>query len=88
MMHGFGYMGATGANDEEQRLSGRYWFVFQHLLKKHVGSIGALLSVQNVLKYLRYNVRRDIAKSPPLVYAEGMLRRMEMVKSMPELREN
>jgi glycine C-acetyltransferase len=54
-----------------------------------MGSIGAFISgPRNVLKYLRYNTRSQIfAKSLPLVIVEGMLKRMEMVKTMPELRE-
>ena len=54
-----------------------------------MGSIGAFISgPKNVLKYLRYNVRSQIfAKSLPLMIVEGMLKRMEMVKAMPELRE-
>jgi glycine C-acetyltransferase len=39
------------------------------------------------LKYLRYNTRSQIfAKSLPLLIVEGMLKRMEMVTTMPELR--
>ena len=53
-----------------------------------MGSIGAFISgPKAVLKYLRYNVRSQIfAKSLPLMIVEGMLKRMEMVKTMPELR--
>src|SRR4029077_16691048 len=41
-----------------------------------------------VIKYLRYNVRSQIfAKSVPLLVVEGMLKRMDMIKTMPELRE-
>ena len=55
-----------------------------------MGSIGAFIAgPKNVLKYLRYNVRSQIfAKSLPLIIAEGMLKRMEMLMTMPELREN
>ena len=43
---------------------------------------------KSVIKYLRYNVRSQIfAKSVPLVVVEGMLKRMDMIKTMPELRE-
>lgn len=54
-----------------------------------MGSIGAFISgPKNVLKYLRYNVRSQIfAKSLPLLIVDGMLKRMDMVKTMPELRE-
>jgi glycine C-acetyltransferase len=54
-----------------------------------MGSIGAFISgPKEVLKYLRYNTRSQIfAKSLPLIIVEGMLARMQMVKTMPELRE-
>lgn len=87
--HGFGYMGATGAGaDEEQGCQADIDLYFSTFVKS-MGSIGAFIAgPKNVLKYLRYNVRSQIfAKSLPLIVVEGMLRRMEMVKSMPELRE-
>ena len=54
-----------------------------------MGSIGAFISgPKNIMTYLRYNVRSQIfAKSLPLIVVEGMLKRMEMLKTMPELRE-
>lgn len=54
-----------------------------------MGSIGAFISgPKAVLKFLRYNTRSQIfAKSLPLMIVEGMLKRMEMVTTMPELRE-
>lgn len=53
-----------------------------------MGSIGAFISgPKAVLKYLRYNTRSQIfAKSLPLLIVDGMLKRMEMVTTMPELR--
>lgn len=87
--HGFGYMGATGAGaDEAQNCQADVDLYFSTFVKS-MGSIGAFIAgPKNVLKYLRYNVRSQIfAKSLPLIIVEGMLKRMEMVKSMPELRE-
>ena len=54
-----------------------------------MGSIGAFISgPKAVLKFLRYNTRSQIfAKSLPLMIVEGMLTRMEMVTTMPQLRE-
>jgi glycine C-acetyltransferase len=54
-----------------------------------MGSIGAFISgPKAVLSYLRYNTRSQIfAKSLPLLIVEGMLKRMEMLMTMPELRE-
>jgi len=87
--HGFGYMGPTGAGaDEAQGCQPDIDLYFSTFVKS-MGSIGAFISgPKNVLKYLRYNVRSQIfAKSLPILIVEGMLKRMEMVKTMPELRE-
>jgi glycine C-acetyltransferase len=87
--HGFGYMGPTGAGaDEAQGCQAGIDLYFSTFVKS-MGSIGAFISgPKAVLKYLRYNTRSQIfAKSLPLIIVEGMLKRMEMVKTMPELRE-
>lgn len=87
--HGFGYMGPTGAGADEAQGVQKDIDLYFSTFVKSMGSIGAFISgPKNVLKYLRYNVRSQIfAKSLPLVIVEGMLKRMEMVKTMPELRE-
>jgi glycine C-acetyltransferase len=87
--HGFGYMGPTGAGaDEAQGCQDGIDLYFSTFVKS-MGSIGAFISgPKAVLKYLRYNTRSQIfAKSPPLLIVEGMLKRMEMVITMPELRK-
>ena len=87
--HGFGYMGPSGAGaDEAQGCQDGIDLYFSTFVKS-MGSIGAFISGQKaVIKYLRYNTRSQIfAKSLPLIVVEGMLKRMEMVKTMPELRE-
>src|SRR4030095_10717409 len=41
-----------------------------------------------VLSFLRYNTRSQIfAKSLPMIIVEGMIRRMEMMQTMPQLKE-
>ena len=87
--HGFGYMGPTGAGaDEAQGCQNGVDLYFSTFVKS-MGSIGAFISgPKNVLKYLRYNTRSQIfAKSLPLMIVDGMLKRMEMVQTMPELRQ-
>ncbi len=87
--HGFGYMGATGAGaDEAQGVQEDIDLYFSTFVKS-MGSIGAFISgPKAVLKYLRYNTRSQIfAKSLPLLIVEGMLTRMQMVITMPELRK-
>lgn len=86
--HGFGYMGPTGAGaDEAQGVQDEIDLYFSTFVKS-MGSIGAFISgPKAVLKYLRYNTRSQIfAKSLPLLIVDGLLKRMEMVLSMPELR--
>lgn len=87
--HGFGSMGPTGAGaDEEQGCQDGIDLYFSTFVKS-MGSIGAFISgPKDVLSYLRYNVRSQIfAKSLPMIIVEGLLTRMEMLKTMPELRE-
>ena len=87
--HGFGYMGETGAGaDEAQGCQSGIDLYFSTFVKS-MGSIGAFISgSKKVLDFLRYNTRSQIfAKSLPLLIVDGMLKRMEMVKTMPELRQ-
>lgn len=87
--HGFGSMGATGAGADEAQGCQKEVDLYFSTFVKSMGSIGAFISGEKaVIDYLRYNVRSQIfAKSLPLVVVDGMLTRMEMLKSMPELRE-
>ncbi len=87
--HGFGYMGATGAGaDEAQGCQNEIDLYFSTFVKS-MGSIGAFISgKKDVINYLRYNVRSQIfAKSLAIAAVEGLLKRMEMLKTMPQLRE-
>jgi glycine C-acetyltransferase len=87
--HGFGSMGPTGAGaDEEQGCQEGVDLYFSTFVKS-MGSIGAFITgPKKVMTYLRYNVRSQIfAKSLPMIIVEGMIKRMEMLKTMPELRE-
>ena len=87
--HGFGSMGPTGAGaDEEQGCQAGVDLYFSTFVKS-MGSIGAFIAgPKKVMTYLRYNVRSQIfAKSLPMLIVEGMIKRMDMLKIMPELRE-
>jgi glycine C-acetyltransferase len=87
--HGFGSMGPTGAGaDEAQGCQDGVDLYFSTFVKS-MGSIGAFIAgPKKVMTYLRYNVRSQIfAKSLPMIIVEGMIKRMEMLKTMPELRE-
>ncbi len=87
--HGFGSMGPTGAGADEEQDCQKDVDLYFSTFVKSMGSIGAFISgPKDIISYLRYNVRSQIyAKSLPLIVVEGMLTRMEMLKTMPELRE-
>jgi glycine C-acetyltransferase len=88
--HGFGSMGPTGAGADEQQGCQKGVDLYFSTFVKSMGSIGAFIAgSKKVMTYLRYNVRSQIfAKSLPMIIVEGMMKRMEMLKTMPELREN
>ena len=87
--HGFGSMGPTGAGADEEQGCQKDVDLYFSTFVKSMGSIGAFISgPKKIMSYLRYNVRSQIfAKSLPLIVVEGMMQRMEMLKTMPELRE-
>lgn len=87
--HGFGTMGATGAGaGEEQGVQDQIDLYFSTFAKS-MASIGAFVSGdKDVINYLRYNLRSQLfAKSLPMAYVVGNIKRLEMLKNMPELRE-
>jgi glycine C-acetyltransferase len=86
--HGFGSMGPTGAGAAEaQGVQDKIDLYFSTFVKS-MGSIGAFISgPKAIMTYLRYNTRSQIfAKSLPMIIVEGMLKRMDMLITMPELR--
>jgi glycine C-acetyltransferase len=87
--HGFGSMGPTGGGADEAQGCQQDVDLYFSTFVKSMGSIGAFIAgPKNVLTYLRYNVRSQIfAKSLPMIIVEGMIKRMEMLKTMPELRQ-
>lgn len=87
--HGFGAVGATGAGADEAQGCQEQVDLYFSTFVKSMGSIGAFIAgPKDIITYLKYNVRSQIfAKSLPLIVVDGMLRRMEMLKTMPELRE-
>ncbi|MEM8895905.1 MAG: pyridoxal phosphate-dependent aminotransferase family protein [Bacteroidota bacterium] len=87
--HGFGTMGATGAGaGEEQGVQDEIDLYFSTFAKS-MASIGAFVAGRHdVIDYLRYNVRSQIfAKSLPMPYVIGNLKRLEMLRTQPEHKE-
>lgn len=88
--HGFGTMGKTGAGTgEEQGVQDEIDLYFSTFAKS-MGSIGAFISSdKQVIEYLQYNMRSQIfAKSLPMPIVLGNLKRLELLRSRPELKNN
>ncbi|MBA4056774.1 MAG: 8-amino-7-oxononanoate synthase, partial [Marivirga sp.] len=88
--HGFGTMGSTGAGVGEEQGVQSIVDLYFATFAKSMASIGAFISGdKNVLKYLRYTVRSQIyAKSLPMPLVIGGLKRLELLKTQPQLRKN
>jgi glycine C-acetyltransferase len=88
--HGFGTMGKTGAGvGEEQGVQDGIDLYFSTFAKS-MASIGAFIAGnEEVIRYLKYNMRSQIfAKSLPMIMVEGALKRLDMLRNKPELKEN
>jgi len=88
--HGFGTMGQTGAGTGEHfGVQDEIDVYFATFAKSMAGIGGFVASTREVVNYLMYNMRSQIfAKSLPMAMTVGAIKRLEMLKSMPELKEN
>jgi glycine C-acetyltransferase len=87
--HGFGTMGATGAGVSEHfDVMDGVDLYFGTFAKAMAGIGGFVAGPEVVINYLRYNMRSQIfAKSLPMPMVEGALKRLELLRNCPELRE-
>lgn len=87
--HGFGTMGATGAGTGEAQGCQDGIDLYFSTFAKSMASIGAFISGEkDVIWYLRYNLRSQIyAKSLPMPIVIGNIKRLELLRNQPELRE-
>lgn len=88
--HGFGTLGKTGAGaGEEQGVQDEIDLYFSTFAKS-MASIGAFLAGKKaIIDYIRYNIRSQIfAKSLPMPLVVGNLKRLELLRTRPELKEN
>lgn len=86
--HGFGTMGKTGAGTPEHfDVEDKVDVLFCTFAKSMAG-IGAFVAGdEDIINYLRYNMRSQIfAKSLPMPLVEGSLKRLELLRTKPELR--
>jgi glycine C-acetyltransferase len=87
--HGFGTLGKTGAGaGEAQGVQDKIDLYFSTFAKS-MASIGAFVAGdKSIIDYIRYNIRSQIfAKSLPIAFVIGNLKRLDMLRRKPELRE-
>src|SRR6476646_494720 len=87
--HGFGTLGKTGAGaGEAQGVQDKIDLYFSTFAKS-MASIGAFVAGDKaIIDYIRYNIRSQIfAKSLPMPLVLGNLKRLELLRTQPELRE-
>ena len=88
--HGFGTMGKTGAGVSEEQNCMDGVDLYFGTFAKSMASIGGFIAGEaQVIEYLRYNMRSQIfAKSLPMPLVIGALKRLELLRTKPELKEN
>lgn len=88
--HGFGTMGKTGSGVPEHfGVSDQVDLHFATFAKSMAGIGGFVACDTDICYYLRYNMRsQTFAKSLPMPMVIGALKRLELLKTKPELKDN
>jgi len=86
--HGFGTMGKTGSGTHEEQNCVAGIDVYFSTFAKSMAGIGAFIaSTEEITNYLRYNMRsQTFAKSLPMPMVIGLKKRLELLKTQPELK--
>src|SRR6476620_5902152 len=87
--HGFGTLGKTGAGaGEEQGVQDDIDLYFSTFAKS-MASIGAFVAGDKaIIDYIRWNIRSQIfAKSLPMPLTLGNLKRLELLRTRPEMKD-
>ena len=87
--HGFGTMGRTGAGTSEEQAVMDQVDVYFGTFAKAMAGIGAFVaSEKRIVKSLAFNMRSQIyAKSLPMPMVIGSLKRIELIRNHPELKD-
>jgi glycine C-acetyltransferase len=87
--HGFGTLGKTGAGAGEEQGCQDDIDLYFSTFAKSMASIGAFMAgPRTIIDYIRYNIRSQIfAKSLPMPYVVGNLKRLELLKTQPILKD-
>ncbi len=87
--HGFGTLGKTGAGTGEEQGCQDGIDVYFATFAKSMASTGAFFAAdQEIIDFMKYNMRSQMfAKSLQMQLVVGALKRLEMLRTMPELKE-
>jgi glycine C-acetyltransferase len=86
--HGFGTMGKTGSGTHEEQDCLKGVDVYFGTFAKSMAGIGAFIaSTEEITNFLRYNMRsQTFAKSLPMPMVIGLKKRLELLRTKPELK--
>ncbi|HYM93627.1 MAG TPA: pyridoxal phosphate-dependent aminotransferase family protein [Chitinophagaceae bacterium] len=87
--HGFGTLGKTGAGAGEEQGCPDQIDLYFSTFAKSMASIGAFVTgPHDIIDYIRYNIRSQIfAKSLPMPLVVGNLKRLDLLRNHPELKD-
>mgnify|MGYP006140475893 FL=1 len=87
--HGFGTLGKLGAGTGEEQGVQDDIDVYFATFAKSMASTGAFIAAnKEIIDYLKYNLRSQVfAKSLQMQLVIGALKRLDMIRTMPELKE-
>jgi glycine C-acetyltransferase len=87
--HGFGTLGKTGAGAGEEQGCQDGIDIYFSTFAKSLASIGAFIAAdKDIIDYLKYNLRSQMfAKSLPMIQTVGALKRLELLRNHPELKD-
>jgi len=87
--HGFGTLGKTGAGAGEEQGVQDEIDVYFATFAKSLASTGAFIaSDKEIIDFLKYNMRSQVfAKSLQMQLVEGILKRLNMLRSRPEFKQ-
>ena len=88
--HGFGTMGPTGAGTHEEQGVMDGVDIYFGTFAKAMAGIGAFVATNaDIVDYLRHNMRsQTFAKSLPMPMVIGSLKRLDLIRKHPELKDN
>jgi|TARA_B110000238_G_scaffold110346_1_gene120006 glycine C-acetyltransferase len=87
--HGFGTLGKTGAGAGEEQGVQDDIDVYFATFAKSMASTGAFIAAdKEIIDFLKYNLRSQMfAKSLQMQLVKGALKRLDMLRTMPELKD-